>query len=328
MSTNNTSENCTLFSSFRAVLAPMAGFTDSSFRAVCMSMGADACVSEMISARALRLGDRRSPLLMRFTERERPFGIQLFGADPDDIAFGARYAEQNFNPDFIDINMGCPAPKITGSGAGSKLMTDPVLSGEIVAAAVSAVKLPVTCKIRAGYHETNADSFSAVLEQNGVSCVFVHGRTRDRMYSPPVDLDIIRRVKAAVSVPVIGNGDITSPDDALTMMRVTSCDGVMVGRGSLGDPFLFSRIKAALAGEPAPAEPSLEEKMDILRQQAEASVEEKGEFLAMHEMRKQAVYYFKGVNGAASLRADCVRLETLSDLEDLCRRALNAGSHE
>ena len=307
------------------MLAPMAGFTDSSFRAVCRSFGADATVSEMISAKALRLGDRRSRQLMYFTEAERPFGIQLFGADPEDIAFGASYAEKNFSPDFIDINMGCPAPKITGSGAGSKLMTDPVLSGEIVAAAVSSVSVPVSCKIRAGYHETNADSFSAVLEKNGASCIYVHGRTRDRMYSPPVDLDIIRRVREAVSVPVIGNGDITSVEDALRMFRETKCGGVMVGRGSLGEPFLFSRIKAALDGLPEPEYPSLEEKLEVLMRQAEASVNEKGESLAMREMRKQAVYYFRGVNGAASLRAACVRIEKLSDLADLCGKALDAG---
>ena len=317
-----------MFSGFRVMLAPMAGFSDSSFRAVCMNLGADACVSEMISAKALRLGDKKSPLLMKFTEAERPFGIQLFGADPDDIAFGARFAEENYAPDFIDINMGCPAPKITGSGAGSKLMTDPVLSGEIVAAAVSAVSLPVSCKIRAGYHETNADTFSEVLERNGASCIFLHGRTRDRMYSPPVDLDIIRRVKKAVSIPVLGNGDIASAEDALRMLEETSCDGVMVGRGCLGDPFLFGRIKAAMNGLPVPGEPSLEEKMNILMHQAKAAIEDKGEALAMREMRKQAVYYFKGVNGAASLRADCVKLETLGDLVSLVDRALSAGRSE
>ena len=317
-----------MFSGFRVMLAPMAGFSDSSFRAVCMNLGADACVSEMISAKALRLGDKKSPLLMKFTEAERPFGIQLFGADPDDIAFGARFAEENYAPDFIDINMGCPAPKITGSGAGSKLMTDPVLSGEIVAAAVSAVSLPVSCKIRAGYHETNADTFSEVLERNGASCIFLHGRTRDRMYSPPVDLDIIRRVKKAVSIPVLGNGDIASAEDAVQMFEETSCDGVMVGRGCLGDPFLFGRIKAAMNGLPVPGEPSLEEKMNILMHQAKAAIEDKGEALAMREMRKQAVYYFKGVNGAASLRADCVKLETLGDLVSLVDRALSAGRSE
>ncbi len=314
-----------MFSSFRVMLAPMAGFSDSSFRSVCMELGADACISEMISAKALRLGDKKSPLLMRFTEAERPFGIQLFGSDPDDIAYGAEYAEKNFSPDFIDINMGCPAPKITGSGAGSKLMTDPVLAGEIVAAAVSSATVPVSCKIRAGYHESNADSFSEVLQRNGASCIYIHGRTRDRMYSPPVDLGIIRRVKEAVSVPVLGNGDITSAEDALRMLRETSCDGVMVGRGSLGDPFLFGRIKAAINGLPVPALPSVEEKISVLMRQAKASAEEKGERPAMREMRKQAVYYFKGLSGAASLRADCVRLETLSDLEALCERALDAG---
>jgi nifR3 family TIM-barrel protein len=317
----NTSKNREMFASVRVMLAPMAGFSDSSFRSICMSFGAEACISEMISAKALRLGDRKSALLMNFTPSERPFGIQLFGADPDDIAFGARYATEYFMPDFIDINMGCPAPKITGSGSGSKLMTDPVLCAEIAAAAVSSTILPVTCKMRAGYHESNAQIIAPLLEKNGVSAVTVHGRTRDRMYSPPVDLDIIRLVKESVTIPVIGNGDITSPEDAVHMMDYTGCDGVMVGRGSLGDPFLFSRIRAALDRHPVPALPDMHERMSVLMRQAEAAVSEKGESVAMHEMRKQAVYYFKGIPGAASLRAECVRLETLKDLKTLCAKA-------
>lgn len=324
----NTSKNRDIFGSVRVMLAPMAGFSDSSFRSLCMSFGADACISEMISAKALRLGDRKSALLMKFTPEERPFGIQLFGADPEDIAFAARYAQKNFSPDFIDINMGCPAPKITGSGAGSKLMTDPVICGEIAAAAVSSTDLPVTCKMRAGYHETNAHIIAPVLEKNGVSAITVHGRTRDRMYAPPVDLEIIRLVKESVSVPVIGNGDITSPQDAVTMIEYTGCDAVMIGRGSLGDPFLFTAVKAVLAGDPAPAPPSFEERMEILMRHARSSVADKGESVAMHEMRKQAVYYFKGIPGAASLRADCVRLETLDDLRDICARALETAGAE
>lgn len=323
----NTDKKQDLFRSAGVMLAPMAGFSDSSFRALCMSFGAGACTSEMISAKALRLGDRKSALLMKFTPAERPFGIQIFGADPDDIAFAAGYAEKNFSPDFIDINMGCPAPKITGSGAGSKLLTDPVLCGEIASAAVASTSLPVTCKMRAGYHETNAQIIAPLLEKSGVSAVIIHGRTRDRMYSPPVDLDIIRLVKESVTVPVIGNGDITSPEDAIEMMRYTGCDGVMVGRGSLGDPFIFSSIRAALSGEPLPPSPSFEERMDVLMKHAEAAVADKGEHVAMHEMRKQAVYYFKGVPGAASLRADCVKLETLDDLSSICRRALEAAPH-
>jgi len=302
----------------------MAGFTDSSLRAICMGFGADACTSEMISAKALRLGDRRSSALMYFTPAERPFGIQLFGADPDDIAFAAKYTEDHFSPDFIDINMGCPAPKITGSGAGSKLMTDPALAAEIASAAVSAVSVPVTCKIRAGYHEVNADTVSVLLERSGVSAITVHGRTRDRMYTPPVDLSIIKRVKESVSIPVIGNGDIQSADDAVKMMQETGCDAVMIGRGALGYPFIFREVSAALSGDHVPPPPSFEEKISVLRKQAESSAAEKGEYTAMREMRKQAVWYFKGISGAASIRSECVRLETIADLDRLCDRALGS----
>ena len=314
-----------LFRSVRTMLAPMAGFSDSAFRCVCRSFGADATVSEMVSAKALRLGDKKSPLLMNFSDDERPFGIQLFGSDPDDIAWAASYAEKEFSPDFIDINMGCPAPKITGSGAGSKLMTDLPLAAEIASAAVSSVSLPVSCKIRAGYHETNADRLAPMLEAAGVSAIVVHGRTRDRMYAPPVDLDIIKRVSESVSIPVIGNGDITCASDAERMMEVTGCDGVMVGRGALGNPQVFLEIGAVLRGEPLPEPLTVSQRMDILMKQAEASVREKGEYLAMREMRKQCVYYFRGINGAAALRADCVTLETLDDLRSICERALSLG---
>ncbi|MEG0833107.1 MAG: tRNA-dihydrouridine synthase family protein, partial [Oscillospiraceae bacterium] len=222
------------------LLAPMAGAADSSFRRVCRSLGAYACTSEMVSAKAIRMGDRKTPLLCRFHEDERPFGIQLFGNEPLDMAYAARFAEQQFSPDFIDINMGCPAPKITGGGSGSALMKSFSLACSIADAVVCSVKLPVTVKLRAGFEETNADLLAPMLEGVGVAAITVHGRTRERMYKPPVDLEIIKRVKNSVTIPVIGNGDIFGPSEALKMLEYTGCDAVIIGRAALGNPYIFA----------------------------------------------------------------------------------------
>jgi len=263
-------------------LAPMAGYTDSSFRAICRGFGATFTITEMVSAKAIRFKDKKTPLLMRFTEEERPIGIQLFGSEPDDFRYAASFAEENFHPDFIDINMGCPAPKITGGGAGSKLMEDPSLASEIVRATVETVSLPVTVKMRAGYHKINAPEFAQYLEQAGVSAVFVHARTRDQMYHPPIFPEVIKDVKDKVSVPVYGNGDILTREDADRMQDLTGCDGVLIGRGALGNPFLFS----ALTSEESPV--SLEDRIAVLLRHARASVEEKGEYVGIREMRKHA----------------------------------------
>lgn len=308
-----------------AVLAPMAGFTDSAFRRLCTKHGAGMTVSEMISAKAVHMGDKKSLELMEHTRCEGFFGIQLFGSEPDDIAYSAALAVDMFQPDFIDINMGCPAPKITGPGAGSKLMADLPRAAAVAEAAVRAASVPVSCKIRAGFKEITAPQLAPMLEDAGVSFIFMHGRTRDQMYRPPVDLDVIRDVKASVSIPVIGNGDIASAVDALRMIRYTGCDGVMIGRGALGDPFLFSRIAAALSEDEIPPLPSLQVRLEALLEQAENAVSVKGEFPAMREMRKHTPYYIKGVNGAAALRAKAVNLCTLDDLRLLCREAMEAG---
>lgn len=308
-----------------AMLAPMAGFTDSSFRRLCRRQGASLTVSEMVSAKALTMGDKKTPLLMQYHPEERPYGIQLFGDDPDDIAFAARFAEAHFAPDFIDINMGCPAPKITGGGAGSKLMTTPHLAAELVRAAVSATSLPVTAKIRAGFKEINAAEMAPLLEAAGAAFIVVHGRTRDQMYHPPVNLDIIRQVKQAVHIPVVGNGDILTVEDALAMKAYTGCDAVMIGRGALGDPFLFARVNAALQGKEVPEEATLAQKIELLRQQGEMTAEEKGEYVALREMRKHAAYYMRGLKGAAKLRAAAGKMSTLQDLYDICDAALQAG---
>ena len=300
-------------------LAPMAGYTDSSFRAICRGFGATFTITEMVSAKAIRFKDKKTPLLMRFTEEERPIGIQLFGSEPDDFRYAASFAEENFHPDFIDINMGCPAPKITGGGAGSKLMEDPSLASEIVRATVETVSLPVTVKMRAGYHKINAPEFAQYLEQAGVSAVFVHARTRDQMYHPPIFPEVIKDVKDKVSVPVYGNGDILTREDADRMQDLTGCDGVLIGRGALGNPFLFS----ALTSEESPV--SLEDRIAVLLRHARASVEEKGEYVGVREIRKHAPYYFKGVNNAAAIRNECVSLSSFSELEALCRSVLDYG---
>ncbi len=307
-----------------AALAPMAGFTDFSFRSLCVMHGASLTVSEMISAKAVRLGDRKSLELMERTAGGL-FGIQLFGADPEDLAFAARLAEERFSPDFIDINMGCPAPKITGPGGGSKLMASPSLAAEIAAATVSAVSVPVSCKIRSGFKEVTAPELAPLLEQAGVSCLFVHARTRDQMYRPPIDPEVIRRVKESVSIPVIGNGDVKSAEDALRLLRETGCDGVMIGRASLGDPFLFERVSAALQGKEIPPLPSLQDRIVALMTQAGAAVQDKGEGPAMRELRKHIPHYLKGVNGAAALRAEAVNVSSLSDLKGLMMKVAAAG---
>ena len=305
-------------------LAPMAGYTDSSFRSICRSFGATFTITEMVSAKALHFGDKKSLQLMHFTDPERPIGIQLFGNDPLDFSYSAPLVEEMFHPDFIDINMGCPAPKITGSGAGSKLMDNEVLASRIMEATVRSVSVPVTAKIRLGYHSVTAPAIARALEQSGASAIFVHGRTRDQMYHPPISLDGIADVKNAVQIPVYGNGDILTKEDSDVMFEQTLCDGVLVGRGSLGNPHLFTEINTEFTGS-APPYQSLEDKLKILLEQASASVAEKGEYIGIREMRKHAPYYFKGVNNAAAIRNECVGISSYKDLEDLCKNVLNMG---
>ena len=239
-----------------AVFAPMAGFTDAACRHLMADHGAAYTVSEMASAKAITYGDQKSVALLRDPDPHGIYAVQLFGNEPDTLAEAIRIIRgKGLAFDLIDINMGCPAPKITGGGAGSKLMLDPQLCGRMVRAAVDAAgDTPVTVKMRAGW---DADHITAVevakqCQENGAALVTVHGRTREQMYIPPIDPGVIKAVKQAVSIPVVGNGDVNSAADALAMLRETGCDAVMVGRGALGNPWLFDEIKAALAGEPAP----------------------------------------------------------------------------
>lgn len=308
----------TLTLSHRAVFGPMAGFTDAPCRRLMAQHGAGFTVSEMVSGRALVYQDRKTAALLRAEPNDAPYGVQLFGDDPEIMGQAAALIEgEQF--DFLDINMGCPAPKIVSAGAGSKLMLDPELCGRIVEQVAAHTTRPVTVKMRKGW---DADHITAVecakaCAQAGAAAIAVHARTRAEMYTPGIDLSIIAAVKQAVDVPVLGNGDIHTPEDALEMVRQTGCDGVMIARAALGDPWLFEQVNAALEGAPAPKQPNLQARMNALRRQVEQMVEEKGEYVAMPQARAQAMHYMKGLKGAASLRKVCCELSHLEDLDRL-----------
>lgn len=312
----------------RAVLAPMAGAADAAFRLTCRELGAAYVVGEMASAKGLVLSDRKTAELLAVTQAERPMAVQLFGSEPETMARAVKIAE-GFSPDVIDINMGCPVPKVAGNGAGSALMKNPPLAGRIIEAAAKATRLPVTVKLRAGWDadHINAPELARIAQESGAAAVAVHGRTREQFYAPPADLGIIAAVKAAVAVPVIGNGDIRSPEDAERMLRETGCDLVMVGRGALGAPWLFRQINEYLeTGAYRPA-PPVEERMEILLRQVSRLCAAKGERRGMREARKHAAWYFRGLRGAAFLRGEACRLETFGELRALAARA-SAQSRE
>ena len=308
----------------RAVLAPMAGVSDRAYRELCVKFGAAYCVSEMVSSKALSFNSKKSESLMEISDFERPCGIQIFGDAPECMAYAAERAMLN-NPDIIDINMGCPAPKINSSGSGSALMKNPKLCGDIVQAVVRVCDVPVTVKIRKGWDDfsANAVEVAKICEQSGASAITVHGRTRMQYYKPPVDYDIIKKVKEAVGVPVIANGDIDSAVSAKEVMDKTGCDLVMVGRATLGNPWLFSQINAYLDNPDLPLYyPTIEEKLDIMIEHISAMVKYKGEHMAMLQARKLVAGYFKGIRGAAELRNQAGRISTLKDLYALRQNAL------
>lgn len=293
----------------------MAGTADSPFRALCMSYGAAFCIGEMVSAKGVCFDDRKSKELMAISETERPCAVQLFGNDPEDMARAAVSALE-FKPDFIDINMGCPAPKVTNNGCGSALMKDTILAGRIIRAVVDAVDLPISVKFRKGWDEksVNCIDFAKTAEDNGASFITVHGRTRQQMYAPCADLDAIKNVKNAVKIPVIGNGDIFTAQDAKHMYEYTGCDFVMAGRGTLGAPWLFAQINALMShGEELPP-PSITERMNVMLRHAESVCGQKGERNGMREMRKHALWYTKGLRGSAKLRA---KFSTVRELHEL-----------
>ena len=297
-------------------LAPMAGVTDAAFREVCSRLGAGLTCTEMVSSKALCYQDRKSRVLLRPFPDEHPLQAQIFGSDPVCMAEAAQIALEASGADVIDVNMGCPVGKIVNNGDGSALMRDPEKAARVAEAVVKAVSVPVTVKMRRGWDKgsLNAPELARLLESVGVAAVTVHGRTRVQMYSGQADWGAIREVKEAVHIPVIANGDVFSAEDAVRILRQTGADGVMIGRGCFGDPWLFEQARAALAGEPVPARPPLAERCDVLVRQIERSAEFRGEKVALLEARRHYCWYLKGVRYANYYKEQINRMETLEDL--------------
>ncbi len=310
-----------------AALAPMAGVADRACRELCIEFGAAYVVTEMVSSKGLTMHDRKSDTLMVLGETEKPAAVQIFGSDPAIMAEAAKKAAET-GCQAVDINMGCPAPKIAGNGGGCALMKDPDLAARITESCANAIDLPVTVKFRAGWDENsiNAVEMARLQENAGAAAITIHGRTRKQMYAPPVNLDIIRQVKQAVSIPVIGNGDIVDALSADNMYKTTGCDFIMVGRGALGAPWVFSQINEYLkSGIILPA-PPIEERMDIMIRHIEKLCEYKGEYVGMREARKHSGWYIKGVRGAAALRQEIGSLENIDQLKAVAQKVINAAN--
>ena len=302
----------------KAVLAPMAGVADRAFRELCVNYGAAYVVSEMISSKGVSMGDRKSKDLMFLSDEERPAAVQIFGSDPKIMAESIETVMQ-VKPQIIDINMGCPAPKIAGNGGGASLAKNPELAEQIVKEVVKVSPVPVTVKIRAGWDENsiNAVDMAQRAENAGAAAITIHGRTRKQLYAPPVDRNIIAEVKKAVSIPVIGNGDIVDGLSAASMLEETNCDLIMVGRGALGCPWVFSQINAYLDHERIIPNPPVSERMRVMLKHIETICKYKGDFIGMREARKHAGWYTKGLHGAAKYRLELGTIETMEQLQEI-----------
>lgn len=309
-----------------AVLAPMASVADRAYRLMCKKYGASYLVSEMVSAKGICYSDKKTSALCTVTDEERPMAVQLFGSEPDFMAEAVKIVLQ-YNPDIIDINMGCPVPKVVNTGAGSALMKDIKLASQITESAVkSAGGTPVTVKIRSGWdsEHINAVEMSKALENSGASAIAVHGRTREQFYSGKADWNIIKQVKESVSIPVIGNGDVTDLDSCIEMYKNTGCDLVMIGRGTYGNPFIFDAIDSYFKGETY-TPPDVSEKMRVMLEHIRLilSMSEKSEELAMHEARKHTAWYMNGYYGSAKFRGRCYQLSSYAEAEALAEEFIN-----
>lgn len=305
-----------------AALAPMAGVADRAFRELCSEYGAAYTVSEMVSSKGLTMQDKKSKELLVLSDKERPSAAQIFGDNPEIMAQAAVKAME-FKPDFIDINMGCPAPKIAGNGGGSALLKNPPLISDIVESVVKASPVPVTVKIRIGWDENsiNAVEVAKRIEAAGAQAITVHGRTKVQMYAPPVNYGEIANVKAAVKIPVIGNGDITDGESARKMLSETGCDFLMVGRGALGSPWIFSEINSYFENKKFEA-PDIKERMAVMIRHIGLICEYKGEAVGMREARKHAAWYIKGMRGAALFRQQVGTLSTMDELNALAQQVI------
>lgn len=309
----------------KVFLAPLAGITDKAFREICLDYGAGYCETEMVSAKALSFGDKKSFELMEISDNSHPCGIQLFGNEPEIMAQGAKSAV-NAKADVIDINMGCPAPKVVNNGCGSALMKDPELCGRIVYAIKNAVDIPVTVKIRKGFDDdsVNAVQVAKICADNGADGIIVHGRTRKQYYSGACDLNIIKQIKESVSVPVIGNGDIKDIKSAEKMLSYTGCDGVMIARAALGAPWIFEILKEYFEKGIIIQPPAKKDKLKVMINHIEKICRYKGEYMGVLQSRKHMAWYLKGFKGAAGFRNEAGKVSTLEDVNKLAERVLQS----
>ncbi len=306
------------------ILAPMAGVTDLPFRLLCKEQGAGLLCMEMVSAKAIQYNNKNTKALLEIHPEELPVSLQLFGSDPDVISEMAKRIEE-LPFAILDINMGCPVPKIVKNGEGSALMNNPKLVHEIVEKTAKAIKKPVTVKIRKGFDDTcvNAVEIAKIIEDAGGKAVAIHGRTREQYYSGKADWEIIRQVKEAVSIPVIGNGDVVSGESAIAIQKVTGCDGVMIGRGAQGNPWIFSELLEYERTGKIPSRPGVEEIKKMMLRHAQLQMKYKGEYLGMREMRKHVSWYTSGLPHSAKLRDEINRVESYIELEELLNERLN-----
>lgn len=297
-------------------LGPMAGVTDLTFRKICRRYGCGVTCSEMVSAKGLHYRDKKTASLMALESRTEPCAIQIFGSEPKIVAEAAKYAEEA-GASFVDINMGCPMPKIVNNGDGSALMKNPELAAEVVYAASRAVRVPVTVKIRKGWNTETAPELARFLESAGAAAIAVHGRTREEMYGGRADWDTIKRVKDAVGVAVIGNGDVFSAEDAAKMLAQTGCDGVMIARGAQGNPFIFSRVARLFQSGTLPPPPTDFEKVEAAREHAHMLVSDKGEERGVKEARKHIAWYIKGMKDSAAAKNKIFKAVTLAEIDEV-----------